>query len=183
MGVQDDMTKWRTIFCYDPTYLHATTYPFDGAEHTVVQPDETKLLCTTTPDADVSQPVCEGSGMRGIWPAPNSTRVQGNGIQTGSGATVFYTVPANKKLYIHNAQLTMYTTADANVYGRMMVQDDSDVAQYRIMQLYQILIGSTSLSESYSPALEALAGWDVYMYATNAEVNVRGLIHGWLEDV
>ncbi len=204
MAVEDDQTNWRTVFCGDPSLLNVTSYPNDGTEHTVVQPDPAKLLVTTSPgagseqvviqevpenltvktfpDASTPAPVAQQSGVSGIWPAPNSLRVQGNGVQSTSGTQIIYTVPANKKLYIYHAQTTIRTDADADVNGKMGVRDETDTFQYYVSFMYMIIKGQISIAQSFSPALEADAAWDVYLNTTHAQVAIRGLILGWLED-
>jgi len=205
MAVEDDMTKWRTIFCKDPSHTLVTTYPNPGTAHTVVQSDPTKLLCTTTPSALTAQkvvqadyrllnvtntpsgegiqPVSQGAAIRGIWPAPGSVRVYGNGVQSGNGITIIYTVPANKSLYIYSVQTTIQSNADGDFNGRMAVRNAADAFQFYIHYYYMRIEGQQSLSESYSPAMELETGWDVYMQTTHAAIAVRGCIKGWLEDV
>jgi len=205
MGVLDDQIKWRTVFCGEPSFLHATTYPSAGAAHTVVQSDPTKLLCTTTPSAITAQKVIQSdasllkmtntpdgtnsqlihlsSGIKGIWPPEGTTRVHGHNIQAGSGTTIVYTVPASKKLYIHSVEISMRTSADGATSGRMGVRDSGDNFKYYVFYPQLIITGAISLSEHYSPALELLTGYDLYLMTAEANVTLRGLFHGWLEDV
>jgi len=205
MGFEDDMTKWRTVFCADPSFFSATTHPYAGAEHTVVQSDPAKLLCkttpdpitaqkviqsdasllkmTNTPDGVTSQPVHVYGGVKGIWPPEGSTRVHGHNIQAGSGTTIVYTVPASKKLYIHSVEISMRTSADGATSGRMGVRDSGDNFQYYVFYPQLIITGAITLSEHYSPALELLTGYDLYLMTAEANVTLRGLFHGWLEDV
>ncbi len=204
MAVEDDQTNWRTVFCGDPSLLNVTSYPNDGTEHTVVQPDPAKLLATTTPDGttaqkviqsdaallkvtttpdgETNQPVLQSLPLRGIWPAPGSLRVSGNNLQSGSGSAIVYTVPANKKLFLYSSQVTIRTTADGDVNGKMGVRDETDTFQYYICFLYMIIKSQLSVPQQFYPALEAAAGWDVYLNTTHPAVAIRGLMLGWLED-
>jgi len=205
MSVEDDQTKWRTVFCKDPTFMNVTTFPETDEPHTVVQSDATKLKatvtpdgvtaqevtqtdaanfkCTTTPDEVNPQEVVQKAGVRGIWPTTNAVRVNASGIQTGVGITNIYTVPANKILYIFSAQAAVRETADADSYGWIAIRNAVDVLQFYLLVVFINVKGFIALPQTYSPAIELAAGWDVYVQAGHADVGIRGQINGWLEDV
>jgi len=205
MGFEDDMTKWRTVFCADPSFFSATTHPYAGAEHTVVQSDPAKLLCkttpdpitaqkviqsdasllkmTSTPDGITSQPVHVYSGVKGVWPPEGSTRVNASEFQSGLGVTIIYTVPADKILYISSAQLTARLSADQDTFAMIGVRNIGDTRQYYVIMFFINLAGPIALAQRYSPALEVLAQWDVYVEGGHADIGARGLINGWMEDV
>jgi len=183
MAVEDDQTVWRTVFCKDPTLLHATTYPFADAEHTVVQTDPTKLLCTTTPDAAVSQPVHQGLAIQGIWPALDSVRINKAEPVSGIAVAIIYTVPANNKLFISSGILASLSDGVAPGVARMGVRNGVDVLQYWLMYHYYRIEGQQVSSLGYVPALEAEAGWDVFVEGRAAGTSARGFFFGWLEVV
>jgi len=121
-------------------------------------------------------------GIRGIWPALDSVRVTDSGSQTGSGTNDIYTVPSGKILFISNAQLTTRQTATANTAGYISVKNDSDVHQYHFCYLLHSIASAFNMSAEFRPALEAGAGWDVYVGSNNAALAVVGAFFGWLED-
>ncbi len=59
MSIEDDQTKWRMVFCKDPTFMLVTTYPEPDQPHTVVQPDAAALLCTNTPSERAPQEIIQ----------------------------------------------------------------------------------------------------------------------------
>lgn len=204
MAFEDDQTIWRTVFCKDPSLFSATTYPYAGAAHTVVQSDPTKLLCTTTPsaitaqkviqsdasllkmtntpDGITSQPIHLDSGIKGIWPPEGSTRVNASNVQSGVGNAIVYTVPANKALYIGSASMTASESADAASQCWMGVRNAVDAFQYWMEIIYLVKAGQMVLPMRYQPALELETGWDVFVKADHENIACRGTIHGWLED-
>jgi len=204
MAVEDDMTKWRTIYCADPTRCKVTTYPNAGTAHTVVQSDPTKLLCTTTPsaitaqkviqsdqallkvtntpDGETIQPISQGAAIQGIWPAEGSTRVNASDYQSGIGTTIIYTVPAGKKLFLASVLTTVRSIANGYYIGYIGVRDHNDAFQYWVHVSYFIIIGQVTEPQNFRPALEAGPSFDVYAYTNDANITVRGTIHGWLEN-
>lgn len=125
------------------------------------------------------QPV---EGISGIWPSRNAVRVNERGLQSGSGNTIVYTVPANKKLYIGNHALHSRLAADASAYARLFVRDDADDFEYMIA--YQLFdkAGQLECHQHYHVALEAEAGWDVVVGTESADIDAYGFIFGFLED-
>jgi len=125
------------------------------------------------------QPV---EGIRGIWPARNSTRIHEYGVVVGAGDGVIYTVPSGKIAFIASSQLSANNAAAASTIGRITVRDENDVNVYHIAMLAQGGAGGMEASGSYLPALEVKAGYDVYVNSSHANLTLRGLIFGWLED-
>jgi len=121
-------------------------------------------------------------GISGIWPALNATRVHGAHYIAGVGTQVVYTVPANKKLYIANALITLKMTAAADAGGKFSVRDDGDVHKYHLLYVLQNTAGYQNVAFNLVPAAEAEAGWDVYVNSNAAVLTVFGMFHGWLED-
>lgn len=125
------------------------------------------------------QPV---SGIRGVWPAIDSLRINEAAFKSGDGIVVIYTVPANKILFIASSMLTSLETAAATSNCRIGVRDASDVNKYFMQYHYYTSVGQLTTSLNNSPALEALAGYDVFVEVGRPELQARGLFWGWLED-
>ncbi|MBA7494511.1 hypothetical protein ES702_05087 [subsurface metagenome] len=121
-------------------------------------------------------------GIRGVWPERNATRIQEAGARTSSGGENFYTVPANKKLFISSLVLTSKLTLAAEVYSTMSVLNAVDVTQYTILRQIYTIAGQQTLPLSFMPALEVLAGWKVRIYSSSDNLFVFVYIFGWIED-
>lgn len=204
MSVEDDMTKWRTAFCADPTRFNVTTYPNTGTEHTVVQSDKTKLRCTITPDSTTAmkvvnaapadlkvlntpdgetvQPVSQGAAIQGIWPAPGSVRIKQSHYVVGVARTVIYTVPGDKRLFISNSQLASGESADADSLIRLQVETGASEFRYYLQIQYYMIAGQQVSGEHHLPALEAAPTWQVVIEGYHANIKGRGKFEGWLED-
>lgn len=122
-------------------------------------------------------------GINGIWPAPDSIRLTLTGTQDGEGSSVIATVPANYKLYISSLFLaSRNANAGANL-GYIGVRDDEDAIQYLpVFHLYDLAGHQVSIP-NYAPALEALEGWDIYVYSSHADLEAYASVFGWLEAV
>ncbi len=183
MAVEDDQTKWRTVFCKDPSLLLMTSYPDADTPHLVVQPDPADFKCTNTPDGVTKQPVQQVDRIQGIWPIQEAARVHASNFQAGVGITVIYTVPANKALYISSSSLAGYETANATSNCRMGIRTGGAAWRAWLVYIYFAVIGQMVVPMRYSPAIEAEAGWEVFVESSNAAIGCRGQIYGWLEDV
>ena len=126
--------------------------------------------------------VFQPSSVRGIWPAPDSERVAASEFQNGIGLKIVYTVPANKLLFIATAILVTLSQGAADVTAVFRVRDDLDVEKYRLIYQYYTNPGSVTAPVKFMPALEAAAGWDVYIENEHAGLVTRGFVFGWLED-
>lgn len=102
-------------------------------------------------------------GIAGIWPARNSVRVHANKENEADGTEIVYTVPANKKLYLSNAILNSYQSAEKEARAYIAVRNDSDVLQYYVTENRFGAAGQLVVSSHFVPALEAEAGWDVVL--------------------
>jgi len=125
------------------------------------------------------QPV---AGIRGVWPAIDAERVNESGYTSNANTTIIYTVPASKKLFIDGDLMTSLLTAVATVSGKMGVRDAGDVLVYWMQYHYYAAAGQTTVAMPHVPAIEAEAGYDVFVTSGHANMSVRGTIFGWLED-
>ena len=122
------------------------------------------------------------AGIRGIWPDVDAVRVHASDFKSGVGQTIVYTVPAGKKLFIANALQSSLETADAQGLASLSVQNQNNIFQYHISVHYFITADAFNTTFNFAVALEAAAGWDVYVESGHANIATRGTIHGWLED-
>lgn len=205
MALEDDQTIWRTVFCKDPSLFSTTTYPNAGTEHTVVQSDPTKLQCTTTPSAITAQKVIQSDasllkmtntpdgstvqpinlefGIKGVWPPEGSTRLNETGNVTGVAVDTFYTVPANRKLYIASSLLVSRESADVSSRLIAYVTQADDTLRYFFNWHYYDKAGQLATPTQHVPALEAVATDKVKIESLHANIDGRVFIYGWLEQV
>ena len=122
------------------------------------------------------------SGIRGVWPARNSVRVYEEGYQSSRGTAIVYTVPANKKLFISGHLLSSLEETGAFATMRMGVRNSDDALMYWMQYQYYDIPGQQTTPMAHQPALEAEAGYDVFVQSSHTYVSGRGLIFGWLED-
>lgn len=125
------------------------------------------------------QPV---SGIRGVWPARNSVRVNESCEVNAAGEVITYTVPAGKILFISTAQMSTRLSADGSYWSHMSVRNVLDVHQYSIFNLVYDIKGQQFGFGTFLPALEVEAGWDVYAASGNDLLDIRANVFGWLED-
>ncbi|MCK4794556.1 MAG: hypothetical protein KAV87_63085 [Desulfobacteraceae bacterium] len=125
------------------------------------------------------QPV---SGIRGIWPAIDSVRVQASEWKAGLGYQLIYTVPAGKRLFVSTAGMASLCSGTGAFSCRLQVRDVADALKYYMFYHYYGIPGQFTSFINFAPAVEAEAGWDVVVYCNNAVISARGLIFGWLED-
>lgn len=121
-------------------------------------------------------------GINGIWPAPSAIRISESDGIGGAGVKIIYTVPANKKLYLGSAFLSSYNDAAAVGNSNLYIRDDEDVFQYSIGKHHYFQAGQMATSFLFTPAMEALAGWDVCAKGLNAASYSYGGFSGWIED-
>lgn len=125
------------------------------------------------------QPV---SGIRGIWPAIDSDRINKAGYRTTAGTTIIYTVPAGKRLFVPNVTMTTRHTAAGTAYPNVIVRNVADVTEIEVIHHYYTVAGQDTTTQSFQPALEAEAGWDVCLRIHTANTVARAYFFGWLED-
>ena len=125
------------------------------------------------------QPV---AGIRGVWPARNSLRVNERASQEGIGSVIVYTVPSGKILFVSSLFCASRLAVDGSEYAIFAIRDTSDVTQIVLVYHYYDLKDQLVSSSQFTPALEALAGWDVYLESFDANLDVIGGFFGWLED-
>jgi len=121
-------------------------------------------------------------GISGIWPARNAVRVAEQNVQIDIGTTIVYTVPAEKKLFISNAGISTTLASAVACRGYVAVRDGDDVTKYFVLFQQMYSVGQLTNFMGFVPALEAAAGWDVFVNTDNADLRCRGFVFGWLED-
>lgn len=96
------------------------------------------------------------------------------------GATIVYTVTANKTLYLASAELNVYGGGLDRNY--LYVRNVADVTQYELLCEF----GGTGsppnsgLTNGYLPALKIPAGYDIVTYSTSGNA-IHACITGWEE--
>ncbi len=122
------------------------------------------------------------NGIRGVWPARNAVRVHVDGVLSGIGTAIVYTVPVGKIFFMSNMAFTTRNSAASVTDPHITVRDDSDVQQYVLLMQYEQVIAASISAQSFMPAIEVLAGWDVCIIVTVGVGRGRAYLHGWLED-
>lgn len=122
-------------------------------------------------------------GIRGVWPAIDSLRIDKSGSQNGEGTKVIYSVPAGKKLFVSSAFLSTRVSAAATIYCNLMARDEADDIMFYLYQHKFDLAGQQASGMYFLPALELLEQWDISVYNNHADLDSFGLFHGWLEDM
>lgn len=122
------------------------------------------------------------AGIRGVWPDVDAVRVNERGSQGGVGVSVIYTVPSGKILFVSAFFFTSRLAVDGSREARFAIRDVSDIIQIGLVYHYYDLKGQLVSSSQFAPALEALAGWDVYLQSYNSASDIYGGFFGWLED-
>lgn len=122
-------------------------------------------------------------GIRGIWPAVDSVRVNATGAQADTGTTIVYTVGANKRLFISSMFMVSRNVVVQTVGMMAFVRNVGDVEVARLCSNYFVIIGQQTSPMQFIPAVEAEAGYDVCVSSDKDDSAVRLIIGGWLEDV
>lgn len=122
------------------------------------------------------------AGIRGVWPAIDSERIHTHSVRVVSGSIIVYTVPAGKKAFISNYALSVTNKVIQSGYGYMYVRNGASVFQYEFMIQYHEIVGAYVTTESFIPALEMSAGWEVILIQSENDMLTRGYVKGWLED-
>lgn len=125
------------------------------------------------------QPV---SGIRGIWPARNSLRINKTGTAVAVQSTVIYTVPANKILFISSLFMSVLNSPEQIVEFHAWVEDVDHGERIRLISTYLKDLSTDTSSMAYLPALEAEADWHVHFSCDKANAFGRLIFSGWLED-
>ncbi len=134
------------------------------------------------PDQVLWRGVRPVDGIRGVWPARNSTRINKSGRQTTGNVLVLYVVPAGKKLFIASSILSCWSDTTSNVRGSLEVTDTALAVLYDIAYILFTDPGMFAVTQQFSPALEAAATDEVRINPSSAGVETFGAIFGWLED-
>ena len=121
-------------------------------------------------------------GIRGVWPARNSTRVYESAFQEGVGTTIVYTVGAGKILFLASMFMCSRLTSNTLQAIKGIVRDAGDTETARLINQNFAFAGHQTSGMAYSPAVEALAGYDVCVICEHADATGRLIIAGWLED-
>ena len=125
------------------------------------------------------QPV---EGIRGVWPARDSVRINKEATQAGIGNSIIYTVPADKIFFMTLSGIAAFNSAGAGNEGGVGVRNVTDVHQFYTCFHYFEVQGQASHSHNYFPAIEVPAGYDVYVVSNHANITALGSAFGWLED-
>lgn len=120
-------------------------------------------------------------GINGVMPDRDSTRVNVYGDQTGAGSTTFYTVPANKILYISSCNLTTSQSVAQTSYSFIGVSTNAPALAFYCAVLRMYSAGQMVAPLYFNPALEASALWTINVTNSSADMNSNGIINGWLE--
>lgn len=122
------------------------------------------------------------AGIDGIWPVADATRVNEDGLQSGAATALIYTVPASKKLFITSSFLSTALASNNPGNSKFFVRDAGDVLAYYISIHVCIIAGQIADGQSFSPGLEAAAGYDVCVSCSRADMDAWAFFFGWLED-
>jgi len=123
------------------------------------------------------------AGIDGIWPATGATRILKDNSQLGVGTAIVYTVPADTKLYLSGASLSSRQAVQDAATAGLGIRTAGDVHVNWLLYHWYYRIAEQCQSMAYLPAVGIPAGYDVYVNSDHANVAVRGIIRGWLEDV
>jgi len=122
------------------------------------------------------------AGIRGVWPAIDSVRVNLSDYLNGGGTKLVYTVAANKRLFISSCGVATLNEAVQNVYSYVRVRNVADVKVYDFILHYHSAIGPFFSNQMLIPALEIEAGWDIIIVNSLGNYKTRAFLFGWLED-
>jgi len=121
-------------------------------------------------------------GIRGLWPAIDSERVNATAAQSGAGTTIVYTVPANKILFIASMFMVSRNAIVQQCGMHAFIRNVADAEVARLCSNYFETAGQQTSPMQYFPAQEAAAGFDVCVLGDKASSAVRLIFGGWLED-
>ena len=125
------------------------------------------------------QPV---AGIRGIWPAIDSARINLGGYVPASTLLNLYTVPAGKTLFIFSAYLTTKLGSTTNTYAWILTRDAAAAAYVYLITQYYHVSGNQTNAIHFKPAIELPEGYDVILQTGAGTLEARGGVFGWLED-
>jgi len=125
------------------------------------------------------QPV---AGIRGIWPAIDSVRVNKDGYAAAGATTVIYTVPVGKIFFLASALLTSKFSGAISTYAWLMARTPGDADFLNIVTQYYYVDGQATNVIQHSPALEFAAGYDFVVRTGVGGPIGRAGIYGWIED-
>lgn len=121
-------------------------------------------------------------GVRGVWPARNSTRFHNNTGRSIAGVSLVYTVPTGKILFLSTIGCSSRLSAAANVFCYIYINDAGASTIVRPIVHNYTVAGQMAESKYYCPAIEAPAGGTVRLYNSAANLHIEGLFSGWIED-
>lgn len=193
MAGEPNQVKWRGIRPTDPPETIPVTLPA-GSTIEVVQdiPADLKATVTqaagntikATQDVAANLKTANYPVARGIYPnPPDAERVSGRTI-IEDGSSRFYTVPANRRLFIANAFIAVSNgSATSGWGGDLSIYNELGSFQYTAHYIVCVAGQSAAVSNVFCPALEAEAGWEVRTESNGAAVWVTTGFKGWLEVV
>jgi len=126
------------------------------------------------------QPV---SGIRGIWPAIDSERVNEHGTKNGAGDVVIYEVPANKILFVSEIQHGVSLMTDQETYSMSEARSVAAGTEFLFSMQRFAKAGQLYCTSSYRPAKELTAGWEIIVTTGHDDLYTYFSFSGWLEDV
>lgn len=167
-----DQTKWVKVFQNLASDLKVEVAIAALAEVIVTQGTAANLRALVTL-----------AGLRGIIPNPiTASRIDIGGAVAMNQTTVLYTVPANKKLYIASAWISVANTSAGYGTFHLHTRDVGNAIDIYLMRGYTTDETFNMWSNQYRPGLETFAGYDVCIHSSNDYARVYGGISGWLED-
>ena len=102
--------------------------------------------------------------------------------QTAAATDIVHTVTAGKTLYLDSWTMSIKCSSGATggQVGLLGVRDALDAFQFFLDRFESATIDINVANSGCFPTLLTItAGWDIYTYSSNANVEVYGFIHGW----
>jgi len=122
------------------------------------------------------------AGIRGVWPAIDSVRVQASDSISGAIHKTVYTVPDGKILFLSSAGLSCLNSAGGGVYTGLGIRDADDTHVYYLLLHWFSAQSQHSGNHTFFPAVEVPADYDLYLISNGANIGSTGMGFGWLED-
>jgi len=123
------------------------------------------------------------SGIRGVWPERDATRVVEDVSQAGIGTAIIYTIAAGKRLFMSGFSHASRLSANGAYWSKLKVRDDNDTDVYTFNIHYFDIAGQMANGLFLSPALEVIEDYDVVLQSNHATLDTFATIFGWLEDM
>ncbi len=125
------------------------------------------------------QPV---SGIRGIWPAIDSERMNLSHFLPATSTAILKTVAAGKLAFISSVSLTTKINTTSSSYAWVLVRDVVDATIITIITHYHRTPSQDSSMLPFRPAIEVPAGYDIFFQTGGGGIEARAGVYGWIED-